>query len=274
MTTAEIPRDRWGRPLIIPIGGGDPIGFTRVSTLAKCLDDTSNLTSWEKRKVAEGLVRRPDLITRLGGALANGNPDTVPDIKREFNAVCKEAKEAAGASSGASSGTGLHSYTEAADRGEWPEFISAPDAERLHAYADATSGAGYKALEAETFIVNDQVRAAGTFDRLWLCPDGKVRVGDLKSGKWDLDYPLGVTVQIAVYANGNRYDPETGARSPLHADLDLTTGLLVHLPPSGGCTVVPLDLERGWRAARAADFVHHEVRKWGRDELHRQAVGA
>jgi hypothetical protein len=265
----EIPRDRWGRPLIIPVGGGEPVPYTRVSTLAKALDDTSNLTTWKQRKTAEGLLKRPDLMTRLGGALANGNPDTDKATKAEFNRICKEATEAAGASSGASSGTGLHSYTEAVDRGEWPEFISAPDAERLSAYREATAGAGYIALEAEAFVVNDEVTAAGTFDRLWLCPDGKVRVGDLKSGRWDLDYPLGVTTQIAIYANGRRYDPATGERAPIHAVLDLTTGLLVHLPPSGGCEVVPLDLERGWRAARAADFVHHEARKWGPAELHR-----
>jgi hypothetical protein len=270
----EIPRDRWQRPLIIPPEGGDPIAYTRVSTLAKALDDTSNLTTWKQRKTAEGLLRRPDLLTRLGGALANGSPDTDHATKREFNAVCKEACEAAGASSGASTGTGLHAYTEAADRGEWPEFITAADAERLACYVAATRDAGYVALEAETFVVNDDVRAAGTFDRLWLCPDGRVRVGDLKSGRWDFDYPLGVATQVAIYAHGWRYDPDDGTRMRLHADLDLSTGLLVHLPPSGGCTVVPLDLDRGWRAAQAAHFVHHEARKWGKAELHRQPVTA
>ena len=33
----EIPRDRWDRPLIIPPNGGQPVAYTRVSTLAKAL---------------------------------------------------------------------------------------------------------------------------------------------------------------------------------------------------------------------------------------------
>jgi hypothetical protein len=260
----EIPRDRWGRPLIVPPEGGEPIAYTRVSTLAKALDDTSNLTGWKLRKLAEGLVKRPALLTRLAGALANGNPDTDKAVKAEFTRVCAEAHEAAGASSAASSGTGLHALTEAIDRGEWPEFVPATEEPRLRAYAAAT--ADYEPLDAETFVVNDAVRAAGTFDRLWRCPDGKVRVGDLKSGKWDSIYPLGVTTQVAIYARGLRYDPVSG-RSPLHVDLDLTTGLLIHMPPTGGCEVIPLDLERGWRAAQAAHFVHHDVRKWKAEDL-------
>jgi RecB family exonuclease len=100
--------------------------------------------------------------------------------------------------------------------------------------------------------VNDKLKAAGTFDRLLLCPDGRVRVADLKSGKSEAAYPFATTVQIAAYAHSLRYDPETGERSSLHAALDLTTGLLIHLPPSGGCQVIPLDLELGWAAAQCA----------------------
>lgn len=261
----EVPRDRWGRPLIVPPAGGEPVAYTRVSTLAKALDDTSNLTAWKLRKAAEGFVRRPDLITRLAGALANGNPDTDKASKAEFNRVCREATEAASASSGASSGTGLHALTEAIDRGEWPEFVPAADEPRLRAYAEATQG--YTALDAETFVVNDEVTSAGTFDRLWLCPDGRARVGDLKSGKWDAQYPLGVATQVAIYTHGLRYDPATGQRGELHPDLDLSTGLLIHMPPAGGCTVIPLDLTRGWRAARAAHFVHHSARRWKAADL-------
>jgi hypothetical protein len=45
----EIPRDRWGRPLIEPPDGGKPIGYTRVSTLAKALDDKTSLMDWKCR---------------------------------------------------------------------------------------------------------------------------------------------------------------------------------------------------------------------------------
>lgn len=246
----DIERDRWGRPLIQPLDGGEPTAYTRASTLAKTLDDMNGLMAWKARKTAEGLLRRPDLMTRAAGAIANGDPDTDWPTKRELNAVVKEATEAAGASSGASSGTGFHGLTEAIDRGIEPLFVPDSDRPRLDDYRRAVHG--YKALDIELFVVNDELRVAGTFDRLFLCPDSRVRVADLKSGKSEADYPLATAIQIAVYANSHRYDPDTGERSPLHHALDLTTGLLIHLPPKGGCTVVPLDLELGWRAAQLA----------------------
>lgn len=259
-TVAEIPRDKWGRPLIIPVGGSHPEPFTRVSTLAKTLDDLNMLMAWKQRKTAEGLLRRPDLMTRLAGVLANGNPDTDYNTKRLVNNVCREATEAAGASSGASSGTGFHHLTEAIDRGQEPLFVPASDQPRLDAYRKAT--APYEMLDVETFVVCDDVHAAGTFDRLMRLPDGRVVVGDLKSGKSEADYPLATSVQLAIYAHGRRYDPETGARHELHPDLDTSIGLLLHLPPRGGCRVITLDLEKGWRTALLAHEVHHTIRKW------------
>src|SRR5690242_11341562 len=85
----EVPRDRWGRPLIRPLDGGQPEPYTRVSTLAKALDDLNQLMAWKQRKTAEGLIRRPDLLTRVAGALANGDPDTDWPTKRALNDVCE-----------------------------------------------------------------------------------------------------------------------------------------------------------------------------------------
>jgi hypothetical protein len=261
--TTEIPRDRWGRPLIVPPEGGEPIAYTRVSTMAKALDDLNNLMAWKQRKTAVGLLRRPDLMTRVAGVVANGNDDVDWAVKKDLNRICEEACEAAGASTGRSAGTGFHSLTEAIDKGDEPLFVPEADKPRLEAYREAT--AGYEPLEIELFVVNDDIRCAGTFDRLYRCPDGRVRVADLKSGKSEADYPLATATQIATYAHGWRYFPNedgTADRLRIHEDLDLTEGLLIHLPASGGCRVIPLDLERGWQAARTAAYVHHEIRKW------------
>lgn len=267
----EIPRDRWQRPLIIPQDGGEPTAYTRVSTLAKALDDLNNLMAWKARKTAQGLLMRPDLMTRLSGALANaGDSETDWPTKREFNAVVGEACEAAGTSTGASAGTGLHALTEALDSGKPVRFASPDDLARLDAYRSAT--ADLDVLDIETFVVNDILRAAGTFDRLMRLPDGAVVVADLKSGKSEADYPLATTMQVATYAHGHRYDPETGQRAPLHPDLDTSRGVLIHLPPSGGCATYLLDLDRGWHAAQLAAQVR-DVRTWKADDL-RQAVAS
>ena len=122
-TIIEIPRDRWKRPLIVPPNGGERVPYTRVSTLAKALDDLNQLMAWKQRKTAEGLVRRPDLLTRVAGALANGDPDPDWPTKRDLNDVCAQAIEAAGASKGSSAGTGFHALTEAIDRVSGPGFV-------------------------------------------------------------------------------------------------------------------------------------------------------
>ena len=267
---SEVPRDRWGRPLIVPPGGGEPRAYVRVSTMAKALDDTANLTKWKQRKTATGLLMRPDLQTRLAGILANGDPDTDDDAKRELDRLCADATEAAGASSGATSGTGFHSLTEAIDRGDEPLFVPDADRPRLEAYRAAT--ADYRALAAEVFVVNDALGVAGSFDRLWLCPDGRVRVGDLKTGKSEPAYPMATATQMAMYARAKQYDPDTGERWPIYAgphEYDPTTGLLIHLPASGGCTVYPLNLVEGWRAARAAAEAY-QLRRMRAADWHRE----
>ena len=258
----DIPRDRWGRPLIIPPDGGKPIGYTRVSTMAKMLDDTTNLMSWKQRVTVVGLARRADLRTRLAGIIASNTDPVGGDGKRDLNGVCAEAAEAGGGSTAASAGTGIHELTEAVDRGTDPADLLVDEglADRLRQYAEAT--ACLEVLAIETFVVNDELRAAGTFDRLVRLPGGRVVVADLKTGAHDANYPLGVAVQIAVYAHGSLYDPVTVARSELHPDLDLTTGLLIHLPQKGdGCRLYALDLTAGYRAALVAADVH-EIRAW------------
>ena len=56
-----VTRDRWGRPLIIPPDGGKPVAYTRVTTVAKTLEDEGGLSKWMMRMTALGLAQRPDL---------------------------------------------------------------------------------------------------------------------------------------------------------------------------------------------------------------------
>ena len=272
-TAPEVPRDRWGRPLILPTSGGKPVPYVRVSTMAKTLDDTSNLMLWKQRVTAVGLAKSPDLRARLAGIVANHFDPIGGDGKRDLTELVEEAADAGGASDAASMGTGLHSLADAVDAGTPIDelLVDQQTKDRLAEYADAT--AGFEVLDVETFVVNDTVQAAGTFDRLVRLPDGRVVVSDLKTGAHDANYPLGVATQIAVYANGSRYDVETGERSVLHEDLDLSTGLLIHLPQKGdGCTVYELDLGLGWEAALLARRVY-DVRKWKAPQLRTEYKG-
>jgi hypothetical protein len=276
VTDVEIPRDRWGRPLIVPPEGGKAQPYTRASTLAKVLDDTFQLSLWRQRKTLEGVMKRPDLLTRTAGVLSSGDPDTDRAVKTDLNEIGEQAMEAAGASKGSSAGTGFHQLTEALDRGEALPWVTDSDAARLGAYLDATKGAGLEAVDMETFVVCDELRTAGSFDRLWRLPDGRVVVGDLKTGKSEADYPLAATIQMAIYAHGlrytfRRYSPDLSSqewvRTQLDLELDETVGLLVHMPPSGGCKVIPLDLAKGWEAAKVAAHVKNTIRAWRPKDL-------
>jgi len=62
MAEVEIPRDRYGRPMVVPPKGGKPVPYTRTTTVAGSLDDGTALVAWKLRMAAAGLTLRPDLL--------------------------------------------------------------------------------------------------------------------------------------------------------------------------------------------------------------------
>jgi len=221
-----IPRDRWERPEI------DGVAYTRASTIAKTLDRGDGLITWTARVVARGMATRPDLVKL---AYAHRNDD------KKLAQVAAQAKEAGGGSSARSTGTALHAVLEELDRGEL-DLADVPDdavRERAESYLLATKLSSLTTVGTEFFTFNERFRAAGTADRAYLCGDGRVRIGDLKTGNSDTKWLLGPTaLQLAVYATGVLFDGE-----PWPENFDPTIGLLVHVPQSGGpVSVVELDL--------------------------------
>lgn len=241
-----IPRDRWGRPLIAPADGGAPVPYTRISTLAKTLDDKTALMKWQSRQTALGLAARPDLMALVKSAK--------PDDKRKLDGICKDAQEAAGSHAAANIGTALHSFTEAVDDGAEPDSFGPEYAEALTNYR--TTMAEIEVIAKELFVVVDEVQAAGTFDRLLRLPDGRLVIGDIKTGQ-DNDYPHGAATQIATYAHGHLYHPEQGRIGHLPSmGVDVTVGLLIHLSAKDNtCSLYELDLTVGWGLAQTAAVV-------------------
>jgi hypothetical protein len=157
-------------------------------------------------------------------------------------------------------GTALHRLTEIADSGGELAGIPAHMLADLDAYMQAT--AQLKVVSVEKFVVNDAVQAAGTFDRLMRCPDAKVRVADIKTGKDAHKYAFSIAVQCGLYANAMAYDVATGERTALNVDLD--TALLIHLPAgTGTCNLYTLDI----RGAMAAALVANTIRDWRKQNL-------
>ena len=70
MAEVEVPRDRYGRPMIVPPKGGKPVPYTRTTTVAGSLDDGTALVAWKLRMAAAGLTLRPDLLLAASAHVA------------------------------------------------------------------------------------------------------------------------------------------------------------------------------------------------------------
>lgn len=277
MTDLSIVRDRYGRPYVTT--DGKPLeyvkgrkspanaeGYTRVSTLAGTLDDKSNLGDWLAANAMVGMVKDRSIAAQVGSLTSKyTDPWNVPEGKAAIKPLVKRAQEAGGSSEASGLGTAFHELCEVVDEGGWPEYAPTELVPWLHAYRETMSPFAW--LDSETFLVNDELKTAGSMDRLFRSPDGRIVAADIKSGKSDPSYPLKVTLQVAVYANSVRYNQVSGERSPLHPDIDLERGLLIHAPIRGGgapkATVYELDLVKGMEFARLALAVR-DARSWER----------
>lgn len=248
-TVVDVPRDRWMRPLIVPVGGGKPTAFTRWTTYISCLDERRALEKWLNRQVALGLSVRPDLML----AVVAHKED-----KRELDKLCEQASEAAKSSAGATVGTALHVLTEQADRGVLDLSTVPPDYRPdIEAYSTTMAAAGITVVAIEQFCVHDEVRAAGTFDRL-IELNGRRYIADVKTSNADMSYTMPkAAMQMAGYSRSSLYDTTTHERTPL--DVDQDRALVIHLPSGKGeCSLHWVDIAAGWEAVGLAG----KVRAW------------
>lgn len=244
----EIERDRYGRPLVTPPGGGKPTAYTRCTTYVDALDSKEGLMRWKARMTALGLAARPDLALAI--------QSTNPDDKKSLDAVVDQALDAAKASAAATTGTALHQLTERIDEGGTLDGLALPDEHRasLDAYRRATEHIEWSAIEQ--FRVHDELKIGGTADRVAVI-DGASVIADVKTGS--IDYPGKFAMQLAVYAHSLVYDHATGERHSDTPPADLERGLIIHLPAGAGeCTLHWIDLTAGWEAVEIAG----RVREW------------
>lgn len=247
---AEIKRDRYNRPLVIPPEGGKPVAYTRTTTYIDVLEDKYNLNKWDKRMVALGLADRPDLLLSI---------QAHRDDKAVLDRICDEAKEAARAHAKATEGTAVHALTERVDRGEQLPVLPATTQALLAAYEKAT--APLKAVYIEQFCVQDHLKIGGTPDRI-VEFGGERYIADIKTGsiEWGA---LKIAMQLAVYACSQTYDPADGSRG--YHEANLKRGIIIHLPTvedpaDATCTLHWVDIEAGGWALQIATRVR-EARK-------------
>ena len=241
----ELPRDRWGRPMVLPPTGGKKakrVAYRRTTTFVGCLDDMNGLLKWQARQVAYGMGQRKDLV--LAAAAAD------PSDKKKIGEIADKAAEHAKGVTGdaAETGTALHSLTERIDRGLPLGVIPAEYKADIEAYRKATGHIEFS--EIETFRVHDQWQVAGTADRIGTLR-GRSMIMDIKTGS--IDYPHKMAKQLALYARSAPYDIATDTRGSDAEPVDLTRGIIIHLPAGQGrCDLYEIDIAKGWGACLIA----------------------
>ena len=247
----ETRRDRWGRYQVLPPRGGKLVGYTRATTIAKILDDSSSLMAWNSRMTAIGLGLRPDLVALVA--------TTAQDDKKTLDSLVKRASEAGGATVRRDLGTAVHGLLER--RLKDPTFI-APDPYQadIEAVLSALADAGLSFVDGmtERIVVNDEIEVAGTFD-LALTDGQETFVSDLKTGSSVKYGGLGFAIQLSIYANasnlytqGPAKDGSEDVRDPM-PNFSKSAGIVIHCQPGSGLAELHwLDLEAGTEALHTA----------------------
>jgi len=254
----SIPRDRWGRPTLIPEGGRVRLPYTRASSLADFISNKRGLQRWRERYMARGLGIRNDLAMLAGSEDYNTGfgVDDVGENKASglrLDEIIERAVDAARISEKADYGTVVHRLTESKSRAD-PMAIGG---KVLAADVDSVKRAlrGVTVLAEEIFVACDEVMAAGSFDKLVRLPGReKAQCWDLKSGKLHME---GFGVQLAVYANGQIYDnDERFTLESQFGPIDTERAIVGHTAAQTGQTVFyEIDIAKGMEAAKHAAWV-------------------
>lgn len=261
------------------------VQYRRPSGFGKQIESTYNLQKWGERQEALGFALDFNLLKRAA-TLLEGDRDSKA-WKDEADKVVVAAKQAAKAWIAADRGTHSHGLAEDDDEGrdvigriEHGESLGlASDVQRalVAEWRAMLERNGLEILAVEFACVNDHYKAAGTGDRIARLTKslrfrlitgeiielaaGAVVVLDLKTGQRRLDnadvvmYWQSYAVQVAIYAGGCLYDPETDTRTPYPWPVDQEWALIAHLDVLGAmdgrpsCELVLVDLKAGRAAA-------------------------
>jgi hypothetical protein len=200
-----------------------------------------------------------------------------PEDRQALDALADECFEVGDGHEKAQKGTDLHALTERVDAGEdLPDDVTLADRLDMGAWHRVMNEYGFRVLDIEKFVVNDGLKVGGTYDRRvvsldprTLCPicDESVsdeqavrpKIVDLKSGR--VDYGGGkMRQQLAMYANSDGYDPETGERTP-HVVCP-HRAFILHMPAGTGTAFVySCDITKGWQDVQLSAAVREHRRE-------------
>jgi hypothetical protein len=261
--TGEVDRDPSGDPLIMQSDGAR-LAYTRASGLGDFLMETEFLRRWEKRYLARQMGKNEDLaaLAALETYSTGFDEDSVTKSAsgKRLDSIIDRALDRGRIHERADYGTVIHALTEPGSEGYMPLRATVD----VHAFWELVAINDIEILGTELFVVNDELKAAGTFDHLVRTKQHGVTIADKKNGRNIKG--LGFSVQFATYAGAELYDPRTqertGALSTLadgeEVNKDVALLFEVH---DGMARVRTVDIARGREAARVAAMVR-DMRKW------------
>jgi hypothetical protein len=263
-----IARDHNKRPYILVADGrggltGERTTYTRVTTFIKGIDDKRNLEDWILRQTLKGYTLSPSVYSARLAVVFGAQ-----DEKARMNELIEEMQTFARMSEKALLGTAIHALTERHDLNiPTPIF---PDPYRPHLQEWIRLTAPWQPFtpdEIERFVVNDDLKTAGTGDRRGQLRrpcrkcGGRWTMIDLKTGRVDDFTQREAEMQLATYARSMAYDPNTGLRTPLM--MCVCEGYIVHIPSeTGRGRLLRFDLERGWELCRTLMPAIREARRY------------
>jgi len=267
------PRDRYGRPLLIPRDStdGERRWYTRASSLADMLADFSHIQKWKMRYLARSLGRHPDLAALAGSEVYTtgfdqGDLGENRASGRRLDDVIERALDRGGISEKADYGTVVHAVTEPGNDGV-ADWYGNVEADRLSFEACVRENS-ITILGTELFTANDGLWVAGTFDHLMFVPGYGIIITDKKTSSAVHGHDF--AIQLSTYANADLYDWETDQRITLEefvarqgwnpALINRDQGVIFWIK-NGKTSMHLVDLAAGLEAAHRATWVRDVHRK-------------
>ena len=273
----EVKFNRWGQYANLPALPGEDRSksWTRASTLKDVLTDKKGLELWQLRQTLIGIAMKPSLIAKLQAEIEAEEIDfDAKQTKDWLNHIAEEAKEVSKSNEGSKIGTAFHNAAEIYDGtnafkiDDMMRDLDDQQSEMLSAYSKMLGRHKIRPVGhlMERVICVPELKIVGRLDRVYEDIDGVLRIGDLKSQKWEPGAfdSISLCVQLAIYANATwMLDEEKWEWVPFPKMIDKAKGIIAWVPGTrpGHADIYDLDLEWGWKLAKASFRVRDDWRK-------------
>ncbi len=225
--------------------------FTRATSHAKTLDDSTALTDWRLRGTVLGLARNPELLDSLNLDGAEHISELSFYDKLTLSGISNKAMRRVGGDDGSDFGTKLHGYLQAVLEGVLT-FEQVP--KELQPYlvvlfaAMRQHGLNFVQGMVERTVFIPATGMVGTFDFLALTPQGELVIGDLKTSSSINFSWLAIAIQLAQYANAKLMLSWNGAHWEAMPEVSKVYAIVASVPkdePSPTCRIYYVSMTLG-----------------------------